>query len=91
MRIKKQRECKSKHSHRDWKWKQQVLSLISSILLQTADLIVENPSCTKQAEIKVLFDQGPKRTYVTKRIKDILRLNEIKQEKIPINRQTSGP
>lgn len=66
------------------------VSNLSSILLQTADLIVENPSCTKQAEIKVLFDQGPQRTYVTKRIKDILRLNEIKKEKIPINRQTSG-
>ena len=55
------------------------------MLLQTVDLIVENTSRTKQAKIKVLFDQAFQGTYVTKRTKDIFRLNEITKEKISNN------
>ena len=55
------------------------------MLLQTADLIVENTSRTKQAKIKVLFDQTFQGTYVTKKTKDIFRLNEITKEKISNN------
>ena len=49
----------------------------SSVILQTADLIVENTSRKKQAKIKVLVDQSSQRTYVAKRIK--ANLNVMKQ------------
>ena len=66
---------------------QQILSLIFLLrFYKTADLIDENKSRTKQAKkIKVLFDQASQRRYVTKRIKDVLRLNEITKEKTFIN------
>ena len=41
-------------------------SNVSSILLQTADIVLENPNNKKQVETKVLFDQGSQRSYVTK-------------------------
>ena len=42
---------------------------VSTVLLQTADLIVEGTTCEKQIKVKVLFDQGSQRNYVTKRVK----------------------
>ena len=75
MHRKKQGECKSRNSNRDWnRNRNKHFSNLPSVLLQTDDLIVENTSCKKQAKIKVLFDQVSQRIYVTKRIKDILRV-----------------
>ena len=50
---------------------------MSSILLQTADIVLENPNNKKQVKTKVLFDQGSQRSYVTKRIKNVLGLTAI--------------
>ena len=55
------------------------------MLLQTADLIVEGTTCEKQIKVKVLFDQGSQRSYVTKRVKDLLKLKGVSKEKIGIN------
>ena len=52
-------------------------SKVSSILLQTADIVLENPNNKKQVKTKVLFDQGSQRSYVTKRIKNVLGLTAI--------------
>ena len=49
-------------------------SNVSSILLQTADIVLENPNNKKQVKTKVVFGQGSKRSYVTKRIKNVLDL-----------------
>ena len=43
-------------------------SNVSSILLQTADIVLENPN-NKQVETKVLFDQGSQRSYVINELK----------------------
>ena len=43
-------------------------SNVSSILLQTANIVLENPNNKKQVKTKVLFDQGSQKSYVTKRI-----------------------
>ena len=45
--------------------------LSSAILLQTADLILENPHTNKQIKVKVLFDPGAQRSYITERVKKI--------------------
>ena len=52
------------------------------MLLQTADLIVEGTTCEKQIKVKVLFDQGSQRSYVTKRVKDLLKLKGVSKESI---------
>ena len=49
-------------------------SSISSILLQTAEIIVENPLNKKEVRVKILFDQGSQGCHITKRIKNILDL-----------------
>ena len=49
---------------------------VSTILLQTADLIAEGDACERQTKIKVLFDQGSQRGYVTKRVRNFLNLKE---------------
>ena len=43
-------------------------SNVSSILLQTANIVLENPNNKKQVKTKVLFDQGSQKSYLTKRI-----------------------
>ena len=58
---------------------------VSTVLLQTADLIVEGTTCEKQIKVKVLFDQGSQRSYVTKRVKDLLKLEGVLKESICIN------
>ena len=57
-------------------------SNVSSIFLQTADIVLANPNNKKQVKTKVLFDQGSDRSYVTKRIKNVLDLAAIAEETI---------
>ena len=54
-------------------------------MLQTADIVLGNPSNKKQVKTKVLFDQGSQRSYVTKRIKNVLGLTVIAEETISIS------
>ena len=60
-------------------------SSISSILLQTAEIIVENPLNKKEVRVKILFDQGSQSSYITKRIKNILDLKPYSKESISIS------
>ena len=60
-------------------------SNFSSILLPTADIILENPLTKKEVRVKALFDQGSQRTYVTQRVKNVLQLAPICTEKIKIS------
>ena len=60
-------------------------SNVLPILLQTTDIVLENPSNKKQVKTKVLFDQGSQRSCVTKRIKNVLGLTAIAQETISIS------
>ena len=60
-------------------------STVSSILLQTAGIVLENPNNKKQVKTKVFFDQGSQRSYVTKRIKNVLGLTATAKETISIS------
>ena len=60
-------------------------SNVSFILLQTANIIVENPNNQKLVKTKVLFDQGSQESYVTKRNKNELDLTAIAEETISIS------
>ena len=58
---------------------------VSTVLLQTASLIAEGITCEIQIKVKVLFDQGSQRSYITKRVKDLLKLKGVSKESICIN------
>ena len=58
---------------------------VSTVLSQTTDLIVEGTTYEKQIKVKVLFDQGSQRSYVKKRVKDLLKLKGVSKESICIN------
>ena len=45
------------------------ISNVYTVFWKTTDLIVESATCKKQMKLKPLFDQGLKRSYVTKRAK----------------------
>ena len=45
------------------------ISNVYTVFWKTTDLIVESTTCKKQMKLKPLFDQGLKRSYVTKRAK----------------------
>ena len=51
-------------------------NLNSTIFLQTADSVIENPISSKQVRIKMLFDSGSHRTYISDRIKKFLNLKQ---------------
>ena len=52
------------------------------MLLQTTNLIVEGTTFEKQIKLKVLFDPGSQPSYVTKRVKDLLRLKSVSKKSI---------
>ena len=60
-------------------------SNISSVLLQTVDLVIENPLNKNQVKVKCLFDQGAQTSFLTERIKHALNLKTISKEKTLIN------
>ena len=57
---------------------------VSTVLLQTIDLIVEGTMCEKQIKVKVLFDQSSQRSHVTKRVTDLLKLKGVSKQSIGI-------
>ena len=56
-----------------------VAAKASSILLQTNESLVENPSNKKQIKMKVLFNQGSQRNYLTKKFKNFYLGNLLQQ------------
>ena len=55
------------------------------MILQTADLVIENPLKKNQVNLKCLFDQGERMSFLTERIKHALNLKTISKEKTSIN------
>ena len=60
-------------------------SNLASILLQTAEIVLENPFNTKEMRVKALLDQRSQRSYLSQRIKSILDLAPISKENISIS------
>ena len=60
-------------------------SSVSSIFLQTTEIIVESPLSKKEVRVRILFAQGSQRSYITKRIKNILDLKPYSKERISIS------
>ena len=60
-------------------------SNLASILLQTAEIVLENPFNTKEMRVKALLDQGSQRSYLSQRIKSILDLAPTSKENISIS------
>lgn len=55
------------------------------ILLQTATTIAYNESWSKSVPVRVLFDTGSQRSYITNTLKDKLGLNPVKRETLNLN------
>ena len=51
-----------------------VLSNDSFVVLQTALVVVKNPKDSKELKIKVLFDNGSQRSYISNRVANFLNL-----------------
>ena len=60
-------------------------SNLASILLQTAEIVLENPFNKKEVKVKALLDQGSQSSYLSQRIKSILDLDPISKETISIS------
>ena len=60
-------------------------SNFASILLQTAEIVLENPFNKKEVRVKALLDQGSQRSYLSQRIKSILDLDPRSSENISIS------
>ena len=60
-------------------------SNLASILLQTAEIVLENPFNTKEMRVKALLDQRSQRSYLSQRIKSILDLAPTSKENISIS------
>ena len=57
----------------------------STVLLQTADVILENPITKQSVKIKLLLDSGSQRIYISQRIKNVLNLKSEFKETVNIN------
>ena len=77
--------CSDKTSSENGKVSTNYASNISSVLLQTADLVTENPLNKNQVKVKCLFDQGAHMSFLTGVIKHVLNLKTISKEKTSIN------
>ena len=77
--------CSDKTSSENSKVSTNYASNISSVLLQTADLVIENPLNKNQVEVKCLFDEGAQMSFLTERIKHTLNLKTTSTEKTSIN------
>ena len=77
--------CCDKTSSKNSEVSTNYASNISSVLLQTADLFIENPLNKNQVKVKCLFDQGAQMSFLTERIKQALNLKTISKEKTSIN------
>ena len=59
-------------------------SNFASMLLQTAEVVLENFFNKKEVRVKALPDQGSQRSYLSQRIKSILDLTPISKENISV-------
>ena len=57
-----------------------------TVLLQTARAIATNTNTNSTTRVRILFDCGSQRSYVTERVCAKLRLNPIPTEKLQVNR-----
>ena len=57
----------------------------ATILLQTARTVVTNSEGTKSAKVRILFDSGSQRSYVSNSLKSRLNLKPIKHETLNLN------
>lgn len=64
------------------------MSSYDSILLQTAQAIIKSPNSNANMRIRVIFDSGSQRNYVTQHVKEQLNLKPGKRESLMI--QTFG-
>ena len=60
------------------------VSSYDSILLQTAQAIVQSPQSNANMRIRVIFDSGSQRSYITQHVKEQLNLNPGKRESLMI-------
>ena len=56
-----------------------------TVLLQTARAIATNNDTNSTTQVRILFDSGSQRSYVTERVCAKLRLNPIHTEKLQVN------
>ena len=56
-----------------------------TVLLQTASAIARNEDSTKSTRVKILFDNGSQRSYVTDNLKSKLGLKSTKKEMLHLN------
>ena len=56
-----------------------------TVLLQTASAIARNKDSTKSTRVKILFDNGSQRSYVTDNLKSRLDLKSTKKEMLHLN------
>ena len=55
------------------------------VLLQTATAIANNKEGTRSTKVRVLFDSGSQRSYVTESLRSRLQLRSLQSEKINLN------
>ena len=60
-------------------------SNVSFVIPQTAVIIVKNPKDSKELKIKVLFDNGSQRSYISNRVANFLNLPSESAENICIS------
>ena len=56
-----------------------------TVLLQTASVIARNEDSTKSTRVKILFDNGSQRSYVTDNLKSRLGLKSTKKEMLHLS------
>ena len=61
------------------------MQMRSNVLLQTADIFVQNKECNKTVKVKALFDSGSERSYITKRVCNFLDLPTESNECVSIS------
>ena len=57
----------------------------SCVLLQTAEIILVNMVNKREIKVKTLFDEGPRRSYITERVKSFLKLIPTSHEYMSIS------
>ena len=57
----------------------------STVLLQTARAVAKNTDGTKSTNVRILFDSGSQRSYVTNSLKSRLKLRPVKSETLHLN------
>ena len=58
---------------------------VTQVLLQTATVLAFNPESSRKEKVRVLFDSGSQRSYVTSSLKSKLRLSTSRKETLHLN------